>query len=1225
MNQQRGRRFRSAKEAEVQEEKARQKGDVLPKEARFDSNCITPGTPFMCRLNDALRYFIQQKISTSKSWRNCKVILSGHETPGEGEHKIMEYIRFMKTQKNYDPNTRHCLYGLDADLIMLGLCTHERHFSLLREEVKFGRKNNKAVSVSNQRFFLLHLSLMREYLEQEFITLKGHMNIPFDIEKIIDDWVLMGFLVGNDFIPNIPNLHINTNALPLLYAAYVKTMTNLDGYINEGGYLNLARLQAYIENLSQFDRDHFTSQYDDLKFLESKHQGEYNQRNDDTFGGNQDLMELVKATEFEFDCSTEGDQEEIDENADDEASFEKEFHQHRRDYYVNKMKYEEMTPEVLAEQAECYVRALQWTLSYYYHGVQSWSWYYPHHYAPYISDVKNFKNCEIKFEMSSPFLPFQQLMSVLPAGSRDHVPECYKKLMTSPESELIDFYPANFETDLNGKKQDWEAVVLIPFIDEKRLLTTLEKHDVELSEAEKARNVHGPMYVYEYAATTQGTLEAPLNFPNIGSLMCSEIFVFRDVVQVPKEKLILGPSKGALLNVYFTGFPTFKHLEYRSQLKSQNVKVFDQPSRGDNMIICVEQNEELYEKPLDVCAKELMSKTVFVGWPHLIEGKVVKVSDQDSTIFAEGKPDKTDPQRWRNDSQTIKDHHSNRMGIDVGKISRIVHVLQSTGEEYKFDPKIKIFRVSKTYNKFELAYPLQCVVQNIKAHRKKFREISFMEALKNGTEIFMLASSYYGAFGEVVDVNCYERNGRVKVALTVPQEPTDFSSVIALHEKAQGMYMNPYQTAAALSISENVFNRITGTVLVIAGNKRQVSSEGNPKMNIGLQLKFPKANEELAGYSKRDRIWLYSQKVVSLVQDYYCKFPVVFEVLGRRTGGANDVYFESDFFDTTHGDENLQSLLKWLASLPHHKAERRQAGTESVEKEVLDKIIETVNKAKDLPLKKITMQAKPHLLYAPSLCQLTVKAADPMADYKLFDRIIVAKESDKYFIGMKGTVTGVNKVKDLNPVRQECVNKEDVFCEILFDSPVDGNQTGRLAIENLINITYGETLAPTVSSNVASSPTKRTRYVETKKPETFRHDQQKTNTASYSTILKKPEVSDHAKKQQFSDMWNALKSGGEQVPTAPSAESLNNSLANVQLSNNKIVPAITAPTSVALPLPPTEWIKQGDSQNQMQPTFYQNQNNYQYNNGNGPGVSNHFQPGIFFPSNIPGVSNKTKV
>ena len=233
LNQQRSRRFRSASEAAKEREEARRRGEPEPEGEPFDSNCITPGTEFMARLTEHLKFYVRKKQTEDPLWAKVTVILSGHEVRGEGEHKIMEHIRWARTQPDWEPNQTHCLYGLDADLIMLALVTHEPHFCLLREVVKFGggeRGQPSREILSNPTddgFILLHIGLLREYLDLEF----REKNLPFgyDLERVIDDFILLCMLVGNDFLPALPTLNIAEGALNTLFKVYHDTLPMLGG------------------------------------------------------------------------------------------------------------------------------------------------------------------------------------------------------------------------------------------------------------------------------------------------------------------------------------------------------------------------------------------------------------------------------------------------------------------------------------------------------------------------------------------------------------------------------------------------------------------------------------------------------------------------------------------------------------------------------------------------------------------------------------------------------------------------------------------------------------------------------------------------------------------------------------------------------------------------------------------------------------------------------------
>ena len=83
----------------------------------------------------------------------------------------------------------------------------------------------------------------------------------------------------------------------------------------------------------------------------------------------------------------------------------------------------------MADRAVCPVlQGIRWVLEYYYRGVVSWDWFYPHHYAPMVSDMTGLQHIRVSFNPGEPFCPFQQLLAVLPAASSKLLPSAYQVL-----------------------------------------------------------------------------------------------------------------------------------------------------------------------------------------------------------------------------------------------------------------------------------------------------------------------------------------------------------------------------------------------------------------------------------------------------------------------------------------------------------------------------------------------------------------------------------------------------------------------------------------------------------------------------------------------------------------------------------------------------------------------------------------------------------------------------
>jgi 5'-3' exoribonuclease 1 len=551
MNQQRSRRFRSAKEAEETAAQVMARDGILPEGKPFDSNCITPGTDFMLKLSYALQKWVAYKMETDPFWATgANVIVSGPDVPGEGEHKVMDFIREERakyesvggdvTKLNGEPihygeDWTHVLYGLDADLIMLGLVTHEPNFMLLREKMSVvmagrgrskGRKKKDMMEYDQNDFEVLELKSLRQLLSIQFrkFSSNGVLKVNYDLDRVIDDFVFMCMLVGNDFLPHSPHLEIDNGAISLMMTAYVDLLPEWGDYLSDKEKIHPLRFEQFLYHLAAYEEEHFKR-----RGMEEDEPGwrmTANAENEDedfygTFYGGKPTPEVARPankkmsiTSSHLTAASHNDVSDVYQSGDISRSY-------RDYYYASKLGWTRANKDTTLlnrrAHARDYLEGLHWVLNYYHNGCKSWDWFFPHLYSPLCTDMVNLNEFyqeddpsndngfrALKFNLGEPFPSLAQLLSVLPPQSADLLPKPLGDLMLQPFSPLIEYYPADFKSDSNGKRQSWEAVVQIPFIESQVLLDQVndilqkdhESDSALLSNAERLRNQRGKSHLF---------------------------------------------------------------------------------------------------------------------------------------------------------------------------------------------------------------------------------------------------------------------------------------------------------------------------------------------------------------------------------------------------------------------------------------------------------------------------------------------------------------------------------------------------------------------------------------------------------------------------------------------------------------------------------------------------------------------------------------------------------
>lgn len=435
IQQQRKRRYLSAYRNDIVN-KFKEKNDIAY--VKWDSNAITPGTPFMRRLSDYLE----------TCFKSCKVkyqiVFSSADQEGEGEQKIFDYMKANES-KGID-----VVYGLDADLIMLSLCSpSSSSIYLMREGQNFMNH------MTDYRF--LNIGALRT-------SVSKHLYDSSEI-KFMYDYVFICFLLGNDFLPNLSCLKIKSGGIDVICDIY-KHIYQGDTIIykdeQEAFCVNYKLLIAFLELLSNKEEqlmkdvtEHFYDSREHMKTYTSKL---------DKFV--QELESYPTIHKFPL---------VIDPSHDS---------MWKTSYYNNL--FDSHCNETVNSICENYLEGLSWTVNYYFNGVFDKSWYYRYNYAPCVVDLHKFAKTLgedmfvgklEKLKKTSGRLITQkiQVLMVLPPSSKDLLDDVLRKIMFDVNLGCAHYYPITFCLTSYLKSHLWECSPVIPNIDTELVISAYEK------------------------------------------------------------------------------------------------------------------------------------------------------------------------------------------------------------------------------------------------------------------------------------------------------------------------------------------------------------------------------------------------------------------------------------------------------------------------------------------------------------------------------------------------------------------------------------------------------------------------------------------------------------------------------------------------------------------------------------------------------------------------------